>query len=163
MKPHVETLKGMAACRAAIGWASRYPTGSDAWRACNNPDWMGWYLTRCWHGTCKGIPVSTVIIKALIACARASAPALRRREDRERFLHALKCLARRQEMGGDYARISNPAARCALIELSYIGVAPALRYLRLMAGRECPNFAKIIRRYFPTPPRFRAVPCKIGE
>ena len=45
MKRHwTDTLRALHACPEAVAWARAYPTLEAAWAACDNPQWMLWYL-----------------------------------------------------------------------------------------------------------------------
>jgi len=37
-------LTRIGACQEAIEWAADFETLQQAWDACQNPDWMLWYL-----------------------------------------------------------------------------------------------------------------------
>lgn len=39
---HIELLKQHDACDDAVEWAANYDTLTDAWDACERPDWMLW-------------------------------------------------------------------------------------------------------------------------
>jgi hypothetical protein len=44
---HVDKLRLLDACDAAIMFAERYPNGQAAWDACESPSWMRWLLLSC--------------------------------------------------------------------------------------------------------------------